>query len=157
MRLALERSEVRSWRAADLDSLVRHANNRNIWINLRDRFPSPYTIEDARAWIAFTQNAERMLHLTIAVNHEASGGIGVELEDDVNRRSGEIGYWLGEEHWGKGIATAAVQHDTCARGGKRLGNRAADSFGRASDECRVSAQIKHGIANNHFAAVLASR
>ncbi len=107
--LSIPNVTLRPFRASDAASLARHANNPKVAMNLRDRFPSPYTIEDARGWIAFAESTDRRLHLAIAVNDEACGGIGVELEDDVNRLSGEIGYWLSEEHWGKGIGTAALK------------------------------------------------
>jgi RimJ/RimL family protein N-acetyltransferase len=106
--LTLERSEVRSWRAADLDSLVRYADNRNIWINLRDRFPHPYGHTEGRR---FLRAARRMMPETffaIAVGGLAVGGIGYVLQHDVERVSAEVGYWLGEPFWGRGIATEAL-------------------------------------------------
>lgn len=100
---------VRSYRQGDEASLARHANNRNVWINLRDRFPHPYTLADAERWIAFATGRGPETHFAIAVNDEVVGGIGLELKTDVDRRSAEIGYWLGEAYWGKGISTAAVK------------------------------------------------
>ena len=51
MEIPLSRSTLRAWREGDEASLVRHADNRNVWRNLRDRFPSPYTAADAKEWI----------------------------------------------------------------------------------------------------------
>jgi [ribosomal protein S5]-alanine N-acetyltransferase len=99
---------VRSWEWRDRDALVRHANNRKIWINLRDHFPYPYTDEDARDWLASIVRREPENNFAIDVAGEAVGGIGFTVQPDVGRRSAEIGYWLGEKFWGRGIATDAL-------------------------------------------------
>jgi len=106
--LTLERSEVRSWRASDLDSLVRHADSRQIWINLRDRFPHPYGRGDGRRFIRAARKMSPETFFAIAVGGEAVGGIGYVLQQDVERVSAEIGYWLGEAFWGRGIVTEAL-------------------------------------------------
>jgi RimJ/RimL family protein N-acetyltransferase len=100
---------LRSWRSGDEDSLVRHADDRDVWINLRDRFPHPYTRDDARAWLRLVAESTPETNFVVAVADEAVGGIGLTLQDDVSRRSAEIGYWLGRAYWGRGIATAAVR------------------------------------------------
>jgi len=108
MHLKLKSCEIRSWRSSDLESLVKYANNRNIWINLRDRFPHPYTARDGRAFLRHTREQRPETAVAIAVNGEAVGGIGFQLQGDVERVSAEIGYWLGEPFWGRGIATEAL-------------------------------------------------
>lgn len=108
MKLKLNTCTVRSWEWRDRDTLVRHANNRNVWINLRDRFPHPYTASDARYWIENAVGHKPETNFAIDVAGEAAGGIGFDLQTDVGRRSAEIGYWLGEEFWGRGIATEAL-------------------------------------------------
>lgn len=108
MRLPLARCEVRSWRAGDLDSLVRYANNRKIWINLRDRFPHPYARADGRRFLREACKMTPETFFAIAVDGEAAGGIGFMLQADVERVSAEVGYWLGEPFWGRGIATEAL-------------------------------------------------
>ncbi len=108
MTLTLERSELRSWRSSDLDSLVRHANNRSVWINLRDRFPHPYTYSDGRRFLREARKMTPETFFAIAVDGEAVGGIGFVLQADVERVSAEVGYWLGEAFWGRGIVTEAV-------------------------------------------------
>jgi len=100
---------VRSWQWSDRDSLVRQANNRKIWINVRDRFPYPYTNDDADRWLAFARSARPETNFAVTMEGKAVGGIGFALQEDVNRVSAEIGYWLGEEFWGKGITTAALR------------------------------------------------
>lgn len=109
MRLELTRSILRSWRPDDLDSLVRHANNRNVWRNLRDAFPHPYTAQDGERWLRSATRADPETNFAIVVAGQAAGGVGVVLKDDIYRRSAEIGYWLGEEFWGRGIVTEAVK------------------------------------------------
>jgi RimJ/RimL family protein N-acetyltransferase len=99
---------VRSWQADDLDALVLHADNPRIAGNMRDRFPSPYTRADGEAWLALTAHAQPETNFAIEVEGEAVGGIGLMLGSDIERISAELGYWLGERVWGRGIATAAV-------------------------------------------------
>jgi len=99
---------VRSWEWRDRDSLVRYANNRNVWINLRDRFPHPYTKDDARRWLDIVVGSKPETNFAIALADEAVGGVGYTIDSDVNYRSAEIGYWLGEDFWGRGIATEAL-------------------------------------------------
>jgi RimJ/RimL family protein N-acetyltransferase len=101
---------LRPWRIEDLDSLVRNADDREVWVTLRDRFPHPYTIEAGRAWLAAASVEDPPTALAVAVDGEAVGGIGVVPGADVNRHTAEIGYWLGREWWGRGVATAAVTH-----------------------------------------------
>lgn len=108
MELPLSTCTIRSWRYDDLDALVRHANNRKVWRNLRDAFPHPYTREDGENWLAMALSQDPATNFAIAVDDEAIGGIGLELKSDVFRRSTEIGYWIGERFWGRGIATEAV-------------------------------------------------
>jgi RimJ/RimL family protein N-acetyltransferase len=99
---------VRPWMRGDEPSLVRHANNRNVWLGLRDSFPFPYTMNDAHRWIDVAANKLRQHVFAICVGGFAVGGVGLSPREDVNRYSAEIGYWLGETHWGRGIATDAV-------------------------------------------------
>jgi RimJ/RimL family protein N-acetyltransferase len=99
---------IRSWRHGDEETLPLHANNRNVWINLRDRFPHPYTRSDAKQWIQHITKVTPETNFAIDVNGEAVGGIGLVLHDDVDRCSAEVGYWLGEKYWGRGITTAAL-------------------------------------------------
>jgi RimJ/RimL family protein N-acetyltransferase len=101
---------LRPWRASDLKDLVRNANNRKVWLNLRDRFPHPFTEADARAWFAI-RAADRGHPHNCAIEFEghAIGGIGLEFFADVHRFTAEIGYWLGEAFWGRGFATIAAR------------------------------------------------
>jgi RimJ/RimL family protein N-acetyltransferase len=122
MRLELKTCTLRSWEWRDRDAIVRHANNRKVSLNLRDRFPYPYTERDARNWLDAVIGLEPETNFAIDVAGEAVGGIGYTMQSDVARRSAEIGYWLGEDFWGRGIATEALiamtdhafaNHDLC--------------------------------------------
>jgi RimJ/RimL family protein N-acetyltransferase len=109
MRLPLGVCEVRSWRRDDADALVEHADNRSVWLNLRDRFPHPYTRRDAREFLAAVVGARPETSFAIEVDGAAVGGIAFRIQTDVERIGAELGYWLGERYWGRGIATAAVR------------------------------------------------
>jgi RimJ/RimL family protein N-acetyltransferase len=109
VHLELSRCTLRPWRAGDEASLVRYANNRNVSRNMRDRFPYPYTDDDADAWIEKASAETPATSFAIVVDGAAVGGVGIELGTDVFRRSAEIGYWLGEPFWGRGIATEALR------------------------------------------------
>ena len=108
MEIVLPSCVVRSWAWKDRDAIVYHANNRNVWINLRDRFPHPYTRNDARNWLEMVIGTKPETNFAIAVAGEAVGGIGFSIQPDVGYRSAEIGYWLGEEFWGRGITSEVV-------------------------------------------------
>ena len=108
MKLELTTCTVRSWEWRDGETIVRHANNRNVSINLVDRFPYPYTAADARNWLESVIGFEPETNFAIDVAGEAVGGIGFMLQHDVARRSAEIGYWLSEEFWGRGIMSEVV-------------------------------------------------
>ena len=109
MEIDLGEFKIRNWTTGDEAALTKYANNRRIWINLRDTFPYPYTEKDARAWIRQATGQTPETSFAIALPEEAIGGIGIRLQEDVFRRTAEIGYWLGEPFWGRGIATRAVK------------------------------------------------
>jgi ribosomal-protein-alanine N-acetyltransferase len=94
---------------SDAESLAKYANNRKIWQNLRDGFPHPYLIENATAFITRVTSMKPETMFAICIDHEVVGGIGFTLHSDVERISAEIGYWLGEPFWGRGIMTTALE------------------------------------------------
>jgi ribosomal-protein-alanine N-acetyltransferase len=104
-----ERIKLRRWAPGDAEGLARLANNPKIWLNLRDRFPHPYTRADADGWIAHCEDETgKPTQFAIDLDGTAIGGIGLEMLGDVHRQTVEIGYWIGEPYWGNGIASAAV-------------------------------------------------
>jgi len=99
---------LRPWAATDLDSLLKYANNYLIAKNMTDKFPHPYTIQHAKMFIEFA-NSQHPYHIfAIDINGEAAGGIGVHPQSDIQRKNAELGYWLAEPFWGKGIITKAI-------------------------------------------------
>jgi RimJ/RimL family protein N-acetyltransferase len=109
MELKLTLSTIRPWRPGDETSLAHHANNLKIWQNVRDAFPHPYTMQDAMEWVRSASAAEPMTNFAIEIDKCAVGGIGIVLHFDISRRSAELGYWLGEEYWGRGVVSEAVR------------------------------------------------
>jgi len=99
---------IRSFEVADAEAIARYADNRKVSIGLRDMFPYPYTIENAREWLEHAMNQDPECNFAIASPDEVIGGIGVGLWRGERRISGEVGYWLGEPFWGREIATRAV-------------------------------------------------
>ena len=108
MLLDLGDLRVRSWRKNDLDALVRYANNANVAANLRDQFSHPYTRFAAAAYLVEVRSAEVETSFAVEYDGEAVGGIGFKLGTDISRLSAEMGYWLGEPYWGRGLTTRAV-------------------------------------------------
>lgn len=99
---------LRPWRIGDEESLVRYVNNRKIWLNVRDSLPYPYTMNDALQWVQLATTLPQQVSLALEFKGEAVGAIGLILYDDVYRGTAEIGYWLGEPLWGRGLMTEAV-------------------------------------------------
>ena len=97
---------IRSYHAEDAPSLAKHANNRKVWLNLRDRFPHPYRLQDAVIFLEAAVRSDQVY--AIAKENECIGGIGIHPDDDVHRHSAELGYWLAEPFWGQGIMSALV-------------------------------------------------
>ena len=97
---------------ADAESLAHHANDRDVWLNLRDRFPHPYSVADALAYIAYAGARPIQTSFGIIVDGDAAGNISLIPGHDIERASAELGYWLGRAHWNRGIVTEAVRAST---------------------------------------------
>ncbi len=110
MEIRGDRIVLRKWTPADRSSMLAHADNRNVWRNLKDRFPHPYSERDAIEWIRHVEAlGDPATEFAIVVDGAAVGGIGIRRGTDVDRKTGEIGYWLGEPFWGRGFATEALR------------------------------------------------
>jgi RimJ/RimL family protein N-acetyltransferase len=107
MIIKCDKCILRKWKYSDLENLVNNANNLNIACNMRDGFPHPYTVDAGKQWIKFAENSDTIFAITR--NNEAVGSIGLNIGEDIERLSAEVGYWLGEEHWGKGIVSSALK------------------------------------------------
>lgn len=109
MEIELEKHIVlRPFKTEDAEDLARNANNPKIAQFLTDAFPSPYTLEHAKEFIKNVGKSTPPNVFGIAINGEICGGIGIHLKEDVYRKSAELGYWLAEKHWGKGIIPKAI-------------------------------------------------
>ena len=108
MEIQIGEYKLRSFELSDYRSIAKYANNRNVWMNLRDAFPYPYSEDDAREFISRVRTERPETKFAIATSNEVIGVIGVYPRTDVARRSAEVGYWLGEPFWGRGITTRAV-------------------------------------------------
>jgi RimJ/RimL family protein N-acetyltransferase len=109
VQLELAECTIRSWQLEDVPSLAKHANNRNVWLMLRDRMPHPYTLAHAFEHVRERLSEPDRPMFCIDVGGEAVGGIGLHPGNDVARFNAELGYWLAEPFWGRGIMTAAVR------------------------------------------------
>lgn len=103
-----ERIKLRSFELTDIDRLAEIANNRNISINLRDGFPFPYTVIDAKNFIRNCMKQNPNTTFAIEYEGEYVGNIGLVKGTDIYSKSAEIGYFIGEPYWNKGIVTQAV-------------------------------------------------
>ena len=101
--------QIRKWKPGDENDLVRHASDPAVVKFLKNSFPYPYTKSDARRWIYFANNIVKGYFRAIELNGEVVGCIGVEKQEDVYCKSAELGYWIGQAHWNKGIMTHVVK------------------------------------------------
>jgi RimJ/RimL family protein N-acetyltransferase len=108
MNLPFPGGVIRPWSPGDVDDLARLADNRNVWRNLLDRFPHPYSKRDARAWVKGVTRQLPCTHFAIAADGVLAGGIGLMLQGDMRKGTAEVGYWLGEPFWGRGLMTGAL-------------------------------------------------
>jgi RimJ/RimL family protein N-acetyltransferase len=101
--------KLRKWSEADLDNLVKFANNQNIAKWLTNGFPHPYTFEDGKAYLSMVTNDNPTKVFAIEVNGEAVGSIGIYPQSDIHEKNAEMGYWLAEAYWGQGIMEKAIR------------------------------------------------
>ncbi len=106
--------KIREWQIEDAENLALVINNKKIQDNLRDGLPYPYTVEDAKEYIASMLSADKKetYAFAITVDDKAIGSIGVFRCNNIHFRSAEMGYYIAESYWGKGIGTSAVKQ-TC--------------------------------------------
>lgn len=102
---------IRKWQIDDQYDLAKILNNQKIMNHLRDGLPYPYTVEDAKEYISsmLQANQEKMFAFAISVNEHVIGSISITRLDNIHYCTGELGYYIGEDYWGKGYATSAVK------------------------------------------------
>lgn len=101
--------KIRQWRHEDAADLAAALNNPKIMANLRDCIPYPYTKNDAEEFIALMLAAEGVFPFAIEYEGRAIGSIAVYRGENIHFRTGEIGYYIGEDFWGMGIMSDAVK------------------------------------------------
>lgn len=103
--------KIRTWRITDAEDLSLALNNKKIQDNLRDVLPYPYSVADAEDFINAMLNAKkgRQYAWAITVNDKAIGSIGIFRKDNIHYRTAEMGYYIAESHWGKGIGTKVIK------------------------------------------------
>ena len=100
---------LRPWQWSDIPNIVRICNNVHVWNNLRDQMPRPYTVRDAEEWVRYNKHLKPTRNFCIECDGQMVGGIGMVPQDDIYKRNAEIGYYVGEDFWGRGICTEAVR------------------------------------------------
>ena len=103
-----ENFRLREWKLTDIASLVKYINNEKIWNNVRDGLRYPYTMLVGDMFFRMVQAEPFVQIFAIVVAGVAVGGVGIVPLTDVERFSAEVGYWLGEDYWGRGITSEAV-------------------------------------------------
>ena len=103
---------LRSWQLHDINSLVKHANNFEIARFMTDGFPHPYSKEHGLKFIEMAMKSNPVHIFAIEVEGNVVGGIGIHPQTDIMCKNAEIGYWLSQQYWGKGIITKAIAQMT---------------------------------------------
>lgn len=102
---------IREWKESDAEALAKLLNDKKILDNLRDGLPFPYTVSDALWYINSCLSADKNSNFCFAIiyNDKVVGSIGIFRQNNIHFRTAELGYYVGVEHWGKGIMTEAVR------------------------------------------------
>lgn len=119
---------IRPYTLEDAARLSELANNKHVAQYLTNRFPHPYTIDHAKTFIETFTKDEPTKVFAITYNNELVGGTGIHLQEDIFINNAEIGYWIGEPYWGKGIMTEAL---------KLISDKAFSTFPITRVYCRV--------------------
>lgn len=100
---------LRPLKLSDAESITKYANNKNVWINLTDMFPHPYSVDDAVSFINSQKDIKPPQVFAIIYKTKAIGTIGLSVNTENKELCGDLGYWIGEEFWNKGIMTQVIK------------------------------------------------
>ena len=102
---------IRKWELSDAKDLAAALSNKKVQDNLRDGLPYPYTEQDGKEFISAMLSADESetFAFAITVNNMVIGSIGIFRQGNIHRQTAELGYYIAEEYWGKGIMTEAVK------------------------------------------------
>ncbi len=157
--LAGENIALRPFILKDAVSLSVHANNKSIADNLNDGFPYPYTEKNAIEFITGMHHSQTPNILAIVFNDEVIGAIGIFPLTKVQRLNAEIGYWIGEKYWGRGITTKAVRamlayafinFDVIRIFARPFPHNLASQKVLEKSGLRLEARIKNGLCKNNI-------
>ena len=103
--------KIRKWELSDAADLAAALSNKKVQDNLRDGLPYPYTEQDGIEFISAMLSADRndIFAFAITIDDKAIGSIGAFRQDNIHKQTAELGYYIGEDYWGKGIMTEAVK------------------------------------------------
>ncbi len=106
--------KIRKWKLSDAADLAAAVSNKKVQDNLRDGLPYPYTEQDGAEFISAMLSADEdeTFAFAVTIDNKAVGSIGVFRQGNIHRQTAELGYYIAEEYWGKGIMTEAVRQ-TC--------------------------------------------
>lgn len=160
-RPATEREDVvlRPYRWSMIDALIEVAEDERIPVYMGNQFATPYTTEAAEECLEIVTSSDPPLQYAIYVSGEFAGGLGAGLLKAENAGVAEIGWWLGPEYWGRGIATVAamalIDEMFGIRGLMRLwapvmrpnkgSARVAEKAGMSLEGVVPSQYVKHGV------------
>lgn len=103
--------KIRKWELSDAADLAATLSNKKVQENLRDGLPYPYTKQDGADYISAMLSADQneTFAFAITVDNKVIGSIGIFRQGNIHRQTAELGYYIAEEYWGKGITSAAVK------------------------------------------------
>lgn len=107
----IEKCKIRKWELTDARDLATALSNKKVQNNLRDGLPYPYTEQDGKEYISLMLDADDKNAFAFAVTADGKimGSISAFRQDNIHRQTAELGYYIAEEYWGKGIMTEAVK------------------------------------------------
>ena len=103
--------KIRKWQLSDAAGLAAALSNKKVQNNLRDGLPYPYTEQDGEEYISamLSSDEKETFAFAITADNKVIGSIGVFRQENIHRQTAELGYYIAEEYWGKGIMTEAVK------------------------------------------------